>query len=51
MNTNIFTFGDTFWHQLNGNAMGTPAAPLYSILTFRHYENSTILHTFHSNLL
>ncbi len=51
INTNIFTFGDTFWHQLNGTAMGTPATPLYLILTLGHHKNSTILHTFHHNLL
>jgi hypothetical protein len=27
MNNNIFTFSNTFWLQLKGTAMGTPAAP------------------------
>jgi hypothetical protein len=51
MTNNIFTFGDTYWVQLQGTAMGTPAAPLYSILTFGYYENTKILPYFHNNLL
>jgi hypothetical protein len=43
MTNNIFTFGDTYWVQLQGTAMGTPAAPLYSILTFGYYKNTKIL--------
>ncbi len=51
MENNIFTFGDTYWIQTQGTAMGTPAAPLYSIITFGYHENTTILNTFKSNLL
>ncbi|MFN9981691.1 MAG: hypothetical protein ACK53Y_17325, partial [bacterium] len=51
MNNNIFSFGDTFWQQLQGTAMGTPAAPLYSILTFRYHENTSILPNFKSHLI
>jgi hypothetical protein len=43
MNNNIFSFGDTYWLQINGTPMGTPAAPLYSIITFGHHENTSIL--------
>jgi hypothetical protein len=50
MSNNIFTFGDTFWHQLHGAAMGTPAAPLHSILSFGHHENMAILPNFTRNL-
>jgi hypothetical protein len=50
MSNNIFTFGDTFWRQLHGTAMGTPAAPLYSILSFGHHENTAILPKFTRNL-
>ena len=50
MNNNIFTFGDTYWSQLLGTAMGTPAAPLYSIITYGYHENTAILPTFHNNL-
>jgi len=51
MNNNIFSFGDTFWLQLQGTAMGTPAAPLYSIITYGVHENTHILPTFNENLL
>jgi len=37
MNNNIFSFGDTYWQQLQGTAMGTPAAPLYSIITYGYH--------------
>jgi hypothetical protein len=45
------TFGDTHWLQLTSTAMGTPAAPLYSIITFGIYENTQILNKFHRNIL
>ena len=51
MNNNIFSFGDTFWLQLQGTAMGTPAAPLYSIITYGVHENTRILPTFNENLV
>jgi hypothetical protein len=50
MANNIFTLGDTFWHQLHGTTMGTPVAPLYSILSFGHHENMSILPNFSQNL-
>jgi hypothetical protein len=43
MQNNIFSFANTFWLQLTGTAMGTPAACAYAMLTFGHYENSLIL--------
>jgi hypothetical protein len=51
MNNNVFSFGNTFWLQLQGTAMGTPAAPLYSILTYGYHENTQILNTFKTNLI
>jgi hypothetical protein len=51
MNNNIFSFGDTYWQQLQGTAMGTPAAPLYSIITYEYYENTQILNTFQQNFI
>jgi hypothetical protein len=51
MNNNIFSFGDTFWLQLQGTVMGTPAAPLYSIITYGYHENTQVLNRFQSNLI
>jgi hypothetical protein len=34
MDNNIFVFGDTYWIQNGGSAMGTWAAPLYATITY-----------------
>jgi hypothetical protein len=51
MRNNIFSFGDTYWLQLTGTAMGTPAACNYATITFGHYENSTLLPMFKDHII
>jgi hypothetical protein len=51
MNNNVFSFGDTFWLQQQDTVMGTPAAPLYLIITYGVHENTQALTTFSENLL
>ena len=49
MENNVFVFGDTFWHQKTGTAMGTPPAPTYANLFFAVHEDR-ILPKYSTNL-
>jgi hypothetical protein len=51
MENNICCFGDTYWLQLSGTAMGTPLACAYATVSFRQHENTAILPRFASNLI
>jgi hypothetical protein len=51
MNNNIFNFSDTYWLQLSGTAMGTPAACAYATISYGHFENTEILTEFCPQIL
>jgi hypothetical protein len=44
MKHNVFQFGDTFWKQLMGTAMGAPPAPTYANIAFGTHENKILPH-------
>ncbi|KZS06494.1 Uncharacterized protein APZ42_030036 [Daphnia magna] len=50
MTSNCFKFGDLYFQQLNGTAMGTPPAPAYATLYFGVHEQQS-LPRFSENLL
>lgn len=51
MTHNWFEFGDTFWRQTHGAAMGTPVAPSYANLYLGYYELNVIFPMFKSELV
>jgi hypothetical protein len=51
MENNIFSFTDSYELQLSGTAMGTPMACAYATLTYGHFENTTLLPTFKTNVI
>jgi len=51
MKNNVFTFGGSYWLQLSGLAMGTPAACAYATISYGQHKNSVILEKNGSNLL
>ena len=51
MTNNVFKFGDTWYLQLTGTAMGTPTACIWATLYFAYYEMKTLLKKHDSNSL
>lgn len=48
---NIFQFGNTWWQQNIGTAMGTPCACIYATIFFAWFEWQVILNKYKKNLL
>ena len=51
MHNNVFMFGNSWWHQRIGTAMGTPCACIYATLFFSFYERTVILPKYKKHLL
>ena len=51
MSNNVFVFGDLFYRQMSGTAMGTSVAPAYATIYYGIHEERTLLDTFGQNLL
>jgi hypothetical protein len=51
MKNNIFQFGDTFWRQTSGTAMGTSTAVNYAVLYVALLKIKTLLKKYKNNLL
>ena len=51
MTNNIFKFGNTWWLQKNGTAMGTACACIYATLYFGYFERKLLLPKYKDNLI
>ena len=51
MTNNVFKFGETFWLQLIGTAMGRPCACAYATIFFAYFERIHLFPRFKDNLI
>ena len=51
MENNIFSFGDTFWIQQTGTAMGTPCACMIASVYFAYHERKVLLPKYDKNII
>jgi hypothetical protein len=51
MENNVFEFSGSYWLQLIGTAMGTPAACAYATISYGQHENDIIIPSFAPQLL
>ena len=51
MHNNIFQFGDTWWRQNIGTAMGTSCACIYSTIYYAYHERTLLLKKYNKNLI
>ena len=51
MHNNIFQFGDTWWKQKIGTAMGTSCACIYSTIYYAYHERTLLLEKYKNNII
>ena len=50
MRNNVFVFGDLYYRQKSGTAMGTSVAPVYATIYFGIHEETKIISKYSSHL-